>query len=640
MIRFVGEPLLGCRNAKGDASMLGIATVFPQAGVVVTLPGIHATQRQAYTDYVDGERIARNMPPLTEEQRVEIWLESVDLLMEGDVVLIRPDPARMDLALAADELLQQELPPQRIRFLFVNNPTVREAIYHRGEAWRIQPLPRSDEEIADLIITSRVGVGGRPIYYYSTYCGTRVLTYTEFVELGKMGTAELKLHLAEIAELSRRRNRRGVVELTLFMCNLPADSLLPTNVATLDDAALRALHTDACSRLAAATPAPYQRDNPQDADWRNQMYRALVAPTLRTVADEDLLGLGDEYYMRIHWLSGARMEDDGVSVETASHEDEANDATVHELMCNIIRDYAGIAYLNIGRVVRSLSRRVATGGRREVYVVQFRPRGGEIDELHIIRFHKWGVKERLDEGKPMLQAMRESDEYSDYILDRRLACQQLGMNLTGRVWTRKIQEPYHGLRHEEEGTIIWSPYLQREYVAGVATDKISRGLLSDGMFAMRLARAMGRAAAVNLIVGRASPTHKVVFDDGDELLVTDHAGKVDRIVVADPTGAFTNFETKLEADAPAYAAPVRERQPFVADWQSFAAAYLESFVERFQQIQASYRRHPEAFDKMFHHRRRDPAGNLAHRWAMVLARLQAADPIHLADLIRAAILGT
>ena len=50
-----------------------------------------------------------------------------------------------------------------------------------------------------------------------------------------------------------------------------------------------------------------------------------------------------------------------------------------------------------------------------------------------MRLLKWGVWEHLDEGKELLASIEESDDYTDYWLDRRLGCRQLGMNLASRV---------------------------------------------------------------------------------------------------------------------------------------------------------------------------------------------------------------
>jgi len=311
-----------------------------------------------------------------------------------------------------------------------------------------------------------------------------------------------------------------------------------------------------------------------------------------------------------------------------------SDAIAHELICNLTREYDGIEFINVGKIVRSLSRRVFTGGRRDVYVAHFRSRGSTSDELHIIRFQKWGVRERLDEGKSMLQSMREAEEYTDYILDRRLACRQVGMRLAARLWVRKVQERYRGVQQSQVGQTIWTPYIEREYIPGIATDKVPRAKLNDSAYAVQLAEALGRAAATNLIVGRAGPTGQVVFDDGDEMLTEDVAGKISDIVVADPTGSFMNFQNELSLDAPAYADPIRRRLTFVPDSEAFTQAYVDAFAKQFESTQNSYRRRRKSFDALFRHRRRDPEGNLAHRWATVLARLDQSDAESLSNIIR------
>ena len=68
-------------------------------------------------------------------------------------------------------------------------------------------------------------------------------------------------------------------------------------------------------------------------------------------------------------------------------------------------------------------------GGREVYLEHYRETGAAQDTLQLIRMQKWGVREHLDEGKDLLQAMIECEEYTAFIMDRRLGCRQLGMNI-------------------------------------------------------------------------------------------------------------------------------------------------------------------------------------------------------------------
>jgi hypothetical protein len=158
-LQIVGEPLFA-KDSDGKLKSR-IATVFPEAATLITLPGIHATQRLAYIDLLNQQREKSGLPPLSACEQTVAWQSAVDLIVEDDAVLIRPDPANMPLAFRADELLQQVAGKHRVKFLYVLNQRVRDAIKRRGECWRINPLPRSPDEIKRLIAASRIGIGGR-----------------------------------------------------------------------------------------------------------------------------------------------------------------------------------------------------------------------------------------------------------------------------------------------------------------------------------------------------------------------------------------------------------------------------------------------------------------------------------------------
>src|SRR5580700_6793747 len=84
-----------------------IGTIFPEHGVLWTEPpGVHAVQRLGLINRLNTERDAKGQAALTPEEEDEVCLNAVDLIFEADHILIRPDPDRMDLAFAADELLQ------------------------------------------------------------------------------------------------------------------------------------------------------------------------------------------------------------------------------------------------------------------------------------------------------------------------------------------------------------------------------------------------------------------------------------------------------------------------------------------------------------------------------------------------------
>ena len=226
----------------------------------------------------------------------------------------------------------------------------------------------------------------------------------------------------------------------------------------------------------------------------------------------------------------------------------------------------------------------------------------------------------------------EAEEYTEYILDRRLGCRQLGMNLPIYVVARQAR----GATTTAGGPTataspIWSPYFQRDYIRGIATDKMPRGRFADEGFALAFARLLGRAAAPNMIVGRCDLGGNVLFDDGDEVVIEDRQGTPVDIVVADQTGTFADYLRDLQDMTADYAQPINRRLEFVGRPEAFADAYIEAFAERFVAIQQEYRKRKRAFDTLFRHRLRDEAGSFAFRWEKVLQRLQRAEPREIQD---------
>ncbi len=247
---------------------------------------------------------------------------------------------------------------------------------------------------------------------------------------------------------------------------------------------------------------------------------------------------------------------------------------------------------------------------------------------------KWGVWEHLDEQKVLLQSIQESDEYTDYWLDRRLGCRQLGMNLCRRVFMRRLSEIYQGANAQYRGQPIRSTYFEREYLSGIATDKLPLEHFSRPGYEEKLAPLLGRAAASSLIVGRSFDGSRAAFDDGDEVVREGEDGLPVEILLGDHSGAFTEYSLPLEAFAEGYAAPVNDRLPRLRNPREFARAYLDAFREQFFHIQGDYRKRRGAFHNLFKHCRYDPAGSFAFRWECVLRRLDQTDGDVLVSAIR------
>jgi hypothetical protein len=358
-----------------------------------------------------------------------------------------------------------------------------------------------------------------------------------------------------------------------------------------------------------------------------------------------LSGLSPEFFLNIEWLAGGRFEEgefllDPLFEEAFSHPESPElqrlcDARAKDIIFNFIRDYGDLEYMNLGRVPESLSLdRPQKEGRRGVFMAEFKAYGEPEPLRRFLRLQKWGVWEHLDEGKGLLQSMQESDEYTDYWLDRRLGCRQLGMNVCRRFFMRRLTEVYRGKNDLFCGQQIRSTYFERDYVSGIATDKLPLDRYTRPGYALKLAQLIGQAAAAGIIVGRSFDSDRPAFDDGDEIVREGDDGLPSEVIVGDHSGAFTEYKKPLTTFAADYARPVNARESFVSNPREFADAYLTALEIQFHHTQGDYRKRRRAFDTLFKHCRYDTGGSLAYRWECVLRRLDQTDPKELLKAIR------
>jgi hypothetical protein len=609
-----------------------IATVFPCQNAVVTLPGIHATQRLDFFDLLNEQRAAAGLSMLSTEETTSLSEGSVDIVREDDALLIRPDPGRMQAALAADEILQDLVPKWQIRYLNTHDDRVWGAIKRRGECWRTAPEPASMADMHRLIHGSRKAIDRGTIYYYSRATGSHLLTFTDFVCLDQLDDEALREQLIEISSYSHEKNRGGHDEVVLFGASpeLKAELQLAELISMPSDEVRRYYH-HLRGLFSDRVPDELRVDDPSDHQWRVRMYRALVVPPRAPAPEEVRLGLSSEFHMQIAWLPGGRIDDGHLKWDSVFNQEFAPwaqrkcDPNVKGFLIKLFREYEDLDYVNVGRVAEPLSSRPRSGGRRGFYVAEIMRHGDSREIVKVIRMQKWDVAERLDEDKDLLQAILESEEYAEYVLDRWVACRQLGMQLPAQLSSGKLAETYRGKQHRYRGARIWASFFMRDYVQGVATDKIPPGRFADDGFAMRFARMLGQAAAVNMVVGRCDPTGRVLFDDGDEILVEAAAGKPDHIIVADHTGAFADYRTDLSAWAEQYVQPVLRRIEHVGSPERFCDAYLNACIDTFVRLQHDYQQRRSAFDRLFKHRPREQAGSFGYRWERVLRRLEDTD---------------
>ena len=649
-MKTLGEPIFA-KDADGRlASRVG--TIFFKTPGLVTRRGVHAMQRMMWVEEVNAQRVARGLPEMTMAEEDEELAQSVDLIFTDDYVLIRPDPDHMDLALRADEELQKLVSKRRIRFLNTHSAKVRNALRSRGENWRMARAPISQDDMSALVESSRVALSGAPIFYYNTATGTRYLTVAGAESLAGLPPEEARAQLKEIRTMLARRNRVGHVEVDLFPPSTPIDvkqRLKAIDIDGLDAETLtRELKAlDAAWRM--SIPPELRDETVANYDWRNAMCQALtMGPNDTAASDGELIqGISPEFYRQIEWLPGARIENGDVIFDSIWDEyDRTRDPELaalcdqrgRSILFNLSRFFLEAEYVNIGRIARSLARDPIAGSRRgSVYIVQYKEVGKPLAHVYMLRFQKWGVAEHLDEGKDLLRAILEANEYSDYILDRRLMCRQLGMNLPPHIGFGQFTEPYNG-DNQYRGTTVRAAYFARTYVHGTASDKIPPAKFRNPAFALRFAQLMGEAAAVDMIVGRRSTeTKENLFDKNYEVVQIGSDGLPSRLVVTDHGGSFVNYLHTFEDSVAPYANVVLRRARFVPDVAAFAAAYVAAFRRSLAGVQEKYRAHRKAFDCLFVNRPFDVAGSGAYRWAKTLERLDACDPDFVADRLRAVI---
>lgn len=652
-MKILGDPIF----AKGEDGHLksrsGSVFVSQEHPGLVTIPGTHAMQRQSWVGEVNRVRAAEGRPALTSVEIGRLLDSSVDLVFFENVVLIRPDPNRMDLAFMEDEELQKIVSKRQIRFLNTHAKRVRDALRARGENWRMARDAKTREETDRLIMRGRTAIENEQIYYYNGNTGTRYLTVGTYLAVSRLPGDAFRAQIEEIVRGLNSRNRLGMPSVDLFPPALNPDirkTFADLDVKSLSNAQLR----DAVARIGLAwrmeMPPELRDENPEsNLVWKAEMGEVLSQKAFVTdVGDRDLIhGISPEFYRNIEWLPGCRVDNgklifDPIYDEYNRTQDpalaELCDLRVRSIIFNLLRLFGSVEYVNVGRVPRSMARTPVTNGRRSgVYIVQYKELGEPLSRVFIIRFQKWGIAEHLDEGKDMLTAIIESDTYSDYILDRRLACRQLGMSLPRNVGFGQFPEKYTGGNHYH-GATIRAYYYVRQYVPGIASDKVLPERFHNPAFAHRFAELMGAAAALDLVVGRrTTETNEPIFDRNYEVLQIDPKGLPVRLIVTDHAGSFVDYETPLEQAAAPYANVVRRRERFVTDFADFAKAYVAAFEHRLKEVQDMYRERRTAFDDLFMGRPYDRAGSGAYRWSCILKRLDACDPHQVAEALKKAI---
>ena len=645
-------PELFARRPDG-AFLSGVGTLFPGHELLFTSPAIHAMQREDFKDWLIEEHARRGAQAPSEAKLKYEAGESVDLIfLHGDIVLIRPELGRIELAFAADQLLQKrwQVPLHRIRFASMQDPRVQQGFRERGELWRMTTSRTDPAHFGEVIEHSRVAINEGRIYYYNANTGTRFLTFGAFSALRDLDNEALAHQMQEIATHCIHRNRHGHPEIAF----LGADPLRfgGPNFAGLlftglEDLELRARYTTLVEQFRAAVQADLRQDDPQSPQWRLRLHEQITTGQIGEIPRITVPGMA--LPPDIRWLPGGRFEQGEFIFAPVFGRDNQEpreeelkplwDPLARGFIANFIREYGNLEYLNLGRLDAAAGAPVLVNrGRRGVYLAELKVRGEANPHVLFLRVQRWGVRERLEEKdqagryrKDLLAAIFETEEYLDYTLDRRLGCQQFGMHLPVRFTMRRVTERYTGDREGFQGRFFPVIYFERDFLPGIPTDPLPDHKLGDPRYALELARLLGQAAAPNLVVGRtrdAAPGEPgtTLFDNGDEVIIESSTGLPREIVLVDHSGAFADWKTpSLLPFARGYAEPVNKRAGLVQEPKAFAEAYVAAFAREFARIQKDYLDRQDAFDGLFKHLPHSQDGNFACRWERVLARLRDAD---------------
>ncbi len=346
------------------------------------------------------------------------------------------------------------------------------------------------------------------------------------------------------------------------------------------------------------------------------------------------MGLCPELRMHIKWLPGAYMEKGTICIFDHIFKKKEKDGNDLEELCddnvkgfidNFQNEYSNIEYVNIGKLVQSISKRKGMPGRREVYIAEIKIPNRKKEIVKMIRMQKFGVRENIEKGMDKEEAQKKAEQDIGFALDCHLGCQQMGMNVIP-IRTGKIAEKYNG-------DVVNSAYFERNYIDGTATDKIPPDRFRNKEYSLVFFDLLGKAAASNLIINR-SYKKDVLFDDGDEYIVEDKNGMPKDLIVAEVTGAFNNHEKALEDYISQYANAVNKRINFMKkdNIDEAVSHYLDSFVLAFNSIKESYVLHSDAFDIRFTSRN-IKRKSIPRRWKNVLKRMDRAEPKKLRDVI-------
>jgi hypothetical protein len=646
----LGDPLL--KQDTAGKLLSTMAEVYPLLNVIITGNKTHGELHLGLINIIKKEIEEKGLDPLTQEESSEIAADGVAVMADRDNIYIRPN-GDMNQVFKADEILEKAMgydSRPKIKIQEVLDDVVRQAIRERGESWRMTAIPKSTKETIAMIKNSRIELYEAGEVYYNRAIGTRYITFNDFSTMGLQRAKTIRESLIRIAELASKKNKKYYPELSFFKAEgFGSEDFKGIDFNGMSDQAIREKYNELKERFKKAVGDDFQKDDYDNPEWIKVMFSALTGKkgytniaTSETI-EEDVMGLRPEFYMHIQWLPGARIEKeimlpDPLFIISDSSTDEKIgelcDERVPEFINYFSRQFGQMEWINIGKLHPSLSgHSYITEGRRLQYIAVIKVPEKKEPIKKIIKMQKWGVVHFLDQNCSLEEATLEAMKYSHDVGGRWVAFRDLGAKLIP-LRQGLVQETYDGINDQYKGQKIISGFIERDYIDGIATDKIPEKMMKDHNFAIAFAQLLGMQAATNMIAGRTDNNHVPVFDEGNEILVLDKYGLPSEIVVSDFVGVFKDYQTPdLTKHAEFYSRPILKRRDIVPDMEAFANAYCLGITDRIKAIQLQYRKAKLQWQTMFRHLP-DEEESIRSKWEKVCHRLENTDAQQIGDGVK------
>ena len=580
----------------------GAVSVYPSVPAVVVSSGSHGDCYNKLLGYYRGSGVRPSA------------LQAVHGTVLNGSLLVRRDHHEMADVFKAVEILEEEFPDHigDVRYLGMSDPEVRTPVRERGELWRINPAAHTKKEMVETVNARRRTIDKDALCYYNPKSGTRYLTRANVKDMLALPEDKRQACLAEIVAFCDRKNSGKNPELVMFNADFQPQGSLDQIMHDFDRHSLNPSVTDESTEEGTAA-----------------LYQAL---TDHAPVQEELLGLCPEFKMKLRWLAGASVKEGVTYHHSCGQRPRA-------IVQNIVANTPHCRFVNLASIPESNSKRQGNGGRREVYFAEAMKEGDRLD-VEIIRMQDYDEWQYLDEGNSPREAKLRADEHSRFRTHCRNLARKLGMEF---IDTRpgKLTEEYRGLNAQHHGLKIEARYLVREYIRGIVTDKVSSHWMGNPVFVKNMVKLLGRAAAANMVVGRAinrgkqgSPEYRVLFNDGDEYLHQGPGCIPDSIVVGDPTGCLEDAVRSFKEMRPEYETKM---MPLLTSPQ-LRDVFITSLLQRYQEIRDNCILNPKYradLDKfLVNVKVGDPyslslhsgPGSFIDRKARVLARLEGTTP--------------